>query len=106
MRSPFKPLPESTGAPSGCPVSDSLPVPATHGAPTAAAPAAASWPMLSRRSMVTGMAAGLIPAAPVAAASGGDDPDARLLELGERYQQLCALEVGADEAYERCCESV
>jgi hypothetical protein len=101
-----KPFTESDGAPTAAPVSDSLLAPATDGAPAPAAPAAASTPTLTRRSMVAGMATGLMPAPTAAAAAPGRDPDARLLELGEQYRDLCALEPAANDACEQCCGSV
>jgi hypothetical protein len=101
-----KPFTESDGAPTAAPVSDSLLAPATDGAPAPAAPAAASTPTLTRRSMVAGMAAGLMPAPTAAAAAPGRDPDARLLELGEQYRDLCAQEPAANDACEQCCGSV
>lgn len=64
---------------------------------------------LSRRSVIAVLAAGAavnVPAiAPVAHDTGADHPDAELLELGQRYLDLDALEIAADRHYEARCEA-
>lgn len=125
MRTPANSHVEPAYAPAIGPVLDSCPASVTHG-DLPAAPAIASpdgvMPSphqvtashfeevrLSRRSLVVGMAAGVMPAVVLPAAATGSDGehlDARLIKLGAQYQHLCKLEAAADEAYERACERV